>query len=588
MKLSAEPRYAADNSITHSIWRSWARRDLESALVAAQSLQPHQRKASAAQAMYMAMGAFDLSSMQRIEAMLGIPPSQWIKWKFTEAIAQTSPSDAVNYLNNMQPRQYQGYVAGQLGSYLGKTQAQSALSYVELVTSISSRNRFKNAVLNSLAQENPRQYVEQYLQEQHMSSPANQSVDQQTLRTAFAAIARQNIDEAIDLWNQVSTPQVKFSFAQTILLVMGQRDPAKAIEWASQAELQGVASLLDRSINGLSTTNPSATLSALYALPDGSRREKLIAKVIGRLADVDLNLALSEVRQLPEGEARKLANGMIIERWIDSDPEAAVAFAMENSDSLDNRGMNKISRHFSKIPLDSALRLIEAVDSNNSSHWVDMLGYSMIEGKSTQEVEQLLAQSRHFESFPDLQNAVISQMASLRPDDAIQMVESLPPGQAKDRATSNLVRAVASREPQRAALILEGIESQSIRKSAISELILQWSNSDREGASRWIKQLPQDSARDSAIAMLLMNGVNTGSQDVQLINSIGNDYVKQQIVSSNVLRLANQDVENARDFLRSIDLAESEIKRLEQLIDDCSNQNMGQAHRAITCQSGIF
>lgn len=77
------------------------------------------------------------------------------------------------------------------------------------------------------------------------------------------------------------------------------------------------------------------------------------------------------------------------------------------------------------------------------------------------------------------------------PTQQLSWLNSLPPGQTRNRAVQSVMSSLASREPEKAAEIALRFPPSFLREEAIGEVARSWARKDARAALTWTTELPK-------------------------------------------------------------------------------------------------
>ena len=573
---------AIGGNIEWSIWRAWSRSNLEEALLAATQLQPYSRKERAAQEMYFAHGVYNSDETDRIEEMLGIAPSRWARRHYAINLAMQSPGSAIEFVNSVRPETDQRYIASELGAYMGNNYSQSALQYADSLRALSARKTYREAALRAVASASPRIILDRWL-----SDKAGRRGDD-PIDTAFGQLAQNDFESARLYWEQIDDLEMKAKLSRVIVAHIGNEDPIAALEWAREAEAQGLKDVLVSAVAELAKIDPITALDAVQSLPRNKRWANLIGLVIGQLTDLDPQLAVTRIGELGDASTRMIANSHMLMRWAEVDTEAAVAYVVDNQHEIDDHILRQYANAASLLDPDLVIGYLPQLKPNIASQWMNAVVQKLVKDRPYAQVINFIDQYSHLEQYTELQAKLVNHLQYSDQDKAIALTRNMQAGLQRDGALSNLVMGTAETDPREASALLSLIVDENIGNRAVGTLVHTWKREDPSAVRSWIKTLANGRIRDHAIASLSTGRGELQRDDISLINSIKDSKLRQQTLLDKLVSIAGSNQQEAREFATQSELNEEDARRLQQVINDCFHHRAGDPSKYSSCLGRYF
>lgn len=149
--------------IEQVVWHTWARNDLDGALIAAKNQVSLVHQNSAAQSLYAAFGYMGNETTDRIEAVLGIGPSRASRGLFLYQLADRSPAVAIAFINGLERGIEQQEYVSWLAFYVSLSDAKAALAYAKLFAVALDATNYTTIINRLVASDNPRVTIERSL-----------------------------------------------------------------------------------------------------------------------------------------------------------------------------------------------------------------------------------------------------------------------------------------------------------------------------------------------------------------------------------------------------------------------------------------
>jgi hypothetical protein len=553
--------FAGDQSVEASVWRSWARHDLDGALEAARKLVPESRKVAAAQSIYGAYGFLGNDITEYIEQVLGVPPSRWIRTQYIQSLAAESPSKAIEYINELRPLREQANAARNLGAYLGRTKSLQAEAYSRLFVNSQSRSQYDYAMFETLAIIDPALVLDRWLSNPKLQQYAG------SMASALSQLTATDPDRAIEFFNSLENPQFRQIAASSIVNTLARDDPKQALAWARENDRSSGQSTYQQAILLVAEIDADAAMEAINDFPNASQRDSLTASVISSMVRSDPALAVATLEQITEGRGKQQAARQLVMSWVQEDPQAAMTWALESTDQYGTQILQDASSMFIMQDPEAAMRLLPGLDQQTASDWSIRIVQALADKRSPAEAEAFMQQYKNTSAYPRMQAILIPRVAQTDVAKAKQMVDAMVPGDDRDRVYTQLIAQSASRDPQQAIAWLDSITNDQNRASAISSLVSNWGAMDPSGAYRWVTNLPASTSRDQAIMSLVGNSQDFGESQMALINSISNEEMRSQARVYHVTRIARFDRQRAINMIENLEFDAAERARVEQFLN---------------------
>jgi hypothetical protein len=109
----------------------------------------------------------------------------------------------------------------------------------------------------------------------------------------------------------------------------------------------------------------------------------------------------------------------------------------------------------------------------------------------------------------NLANRIAQQLIEDSPAEALQWVESLPEGEVRENALQPVVSEWASRDPAQAAQYISTISDGAQKPRMLSYAVGRWADMDPDAAISFVRQLPPGSEQDQAAAAAIRTEART-------------------------------------------------------------------------------
>ena len=557
--MAAQAPFSAERLIESSIWRTWARRDLDGALEAALGLGSISRRNEAAQVMYGAYGLAENEETRHIEEVLGVPPSSGTKRQYLQSLAADAPYAAIDYLNQL-PVAEQRKAAWSLGDYLGRANPPLAESLVDMINNAQVRAGYEQSVYRALGNSDPAQLLDRWL-----TDPQSQKFSA-GISTAIIQLAQSDFDLAMSYYNSTDNLQVRQALGNSIVQALVTDDPGRALEWAQREDTGGRHSMYQQAIVLISRSDPDTALAAAQAIENPAERASTLSNIIETMANSDPVAAVSALKQLPDGRNKDQAAQRMLMHWVQSDATAATEWAIENSDRFGNHLLASVSSMLVRQNPQAAINILPRLDSQTANKVSLQIVQSLAQHQSLAAAEAFVAGYENSPQYEQMYSTLIPQIARQDPARAIQIASGMSPGKARDNVYSQLVAYSAQTNPQQAIAWMEAIDNPRNRTRAVYALAGTWAQIDPVAANRWVSGLPSGATRDDAIRALVSDTRKFDNSRIDLISSIDDPGKRSQALVGYITQVARRDYAKARALLDSTQLSESDRSRLESML----------------------
>ena len=308
-------------------------------------------------------------------------------------------------------------------------------------------------------------------------------------------------------------------------------------------------------------------MEAINDFPNASQREMLTASVVSSMAQSDPALAVATLEQMADGRGKQQAARQLMMTWVQTDPQAAMTWAIDNTDQYGSQILRDASSMFIARDPESAMRMLPGLDQQTADEWSIQIVQALADQRSPAEAEAFMQQYKNTPAYDKMQAILIPRVAQTDVAMAKQMADAMTPGDERDQVYMQLIAQSSSRNPQQAIAWLDSLTNDQYRASAISSLVANWGATDPGGAYRWVANLPPGASRDQAIMSLAGNSRDPGSSHLALINSIGNKDIRSQARVYHVVRIASFDRQRALKLIESLNFDAAERAQAEQYLN---------------------
>jgi hypothetical protein len=556
LEAVGDERFLGDESLSRSIWRTWARLDFDSALTAVTELTPRSRKESAARAMYWAVGVFGNSKTEQIKAMTGVNPTLWSISQTIEAIARTSVPEAIVKINQLHSVQDQRYVANAVAMLAAAKAPELALSHAYLFKSGGVRDHYRIAVLRTIGSNSPQTVL------QNWSESNYQSKDVQGIYSALTQYAFEDFEQAMSYVDQMPDSKTKTGLIKVLLAVKSRENAIDALSLAQQYEQVGNEGLVNYLVTEMITVSPASALLALEALPDIPNYKLHVARAVGGLAQLDPNKAVAKIQLLSDNELRELANQELVVAWAQIDVNAALSYAL-TQDSIGK----PVGVPLRDVDLDLGMRFLDKFSSPEFSINVYTFAADLAARYSASELVGTLSPYRSNAQFDVIKTSILSTLSTGSDRDAQYFIDTFWADDEKSFAYLSYAQTIAYKNPEVALNMLGKLDNIEDQQSLLQMVISRTSYRDKNAARQMLSRLESAELRDIAVSTLSHRFSPDSKNDIALINSIEEPRVRETAILNMLYASAKTEGMRVVDQARELGLSQKKIDNLKLLVE---------------------
>lgn len=553
--------FAASPDIERTVWTTWARMDLDAALAAAANETGWQRREFVAQTLYSAFGFVEGEDTARVERELGIPPNRIARGRYIRSLAERSPDEAIALVNAMDEDGIDRTMISSMARAVGYRFGHRAAAYGEKLASAEHRELFHEHSARALAELDPEQTIGQLL------GYARSREDHYKLRGALSALAARDLDLVIGYFQNATREQDRREIGSAIVRELGRTDHQRAVDWALANDRGEHRQLVSQALRSAAADDPQMALDAVGRIDHQNRRRNILGNVLGTIAEKDRAFALSYLESIEDRQEQSWAAMSITWQWAREDPEAALAWALDNENIDADSILHRIGDVIVRSDVDAAIRLLPRIEGQAAKRWRYGITEALLSQRSIADAQQFVAQFEGQSDYNDLQARIIGEAGANDADAAMRMIEQMVPGPARDKAYTQLVHRRMQEDPQVAAEWLDRIENDEIRRNATTQVVQQWNRDDPVAAQQWIERMPDSDTRNVAIIAAARSWTEPSPSRNLLIESITDLTKRAEARRNQIQAIARNDWRQAEVALAASSLSSAEKDALRQVID---------------------
>lgn len=561
LALARTDHFNATKSIQQTVWRAWARNDLDDALSAAKTQTSVAHRNSAAQSLFTAFGYMGNQTTERIEAELGIGPNRSSRARYLYQLADKSPAEAIAFINGVERGEEQQAYVSWLAHYVSMQDANSALGYANLFKIASDSERYSAIISSNVARENPQVTIERLLVNRQNTRSSSE------FHSAVRALASTDLESAKQYFEQARSADDRRTIGSAIASELAKSDPVEALAWARTHDTEQVPYLQMSVLTQIAETDPQLALAEALNTPNAQMRSNMVSNVMHHLARNNPREAVVYLDQIQDRQQKIEMGQQLASSWIRYDPEAAIGWILSQDKEMAGDMIQRASYMLVRSNIDAAIQLLPRVDKASQESMRQQIAERLAIDRSADEAQSFIRQFQGQPGYDQLQASLITGVANTDVLMAKQLADQLADGSARDRAYVQVIAKYAETNPTEAARWLNSVSDDGMRGAAAGQLAAQWFAHDPAAAERWVNRLPAGSPRDDAIMHMASKwGVPSVEQE-ELIASIENRDKRGQAKIRLIYNLMRKDPAKARKLLEDDDISAYQRQQVEMAIN---------------------
>jgi hypothetical protein len=559
LQLARDDQLAGLPSLEDTVWRVWARNDLDDALFAAKTQTRLAQQRGAARSLYSAFGYMGNETTDRIEAELGIEPDEQTRARYLFRLADRSPPAAITYINGLERDRKRGQFVSWLAHHLSRGDPHDALQYAGLFEHASEAAQFTRILEGNIAIAEPQTAIEQLL-----AGEVDQRMWGKT-QSAIAELASTDLDAVTRYYEQANSDQHRQILGAAIAAELAKNDPAEALAWARANDRGRMPAFEISALQQIAQTDPQLALNEALASND-TARSMMVTSIVQQAAMRDPMSAIAMLDQIEDKQQRLGVSGELVEAWIRTDANAAVDWILSQDKESSGPLMVRAIHDLANSDIDAAIRLLPKLDGQHQAQARQRIAQMLGETRSIEEVQAFVLQYQGQPDYDRLQATVVASVARNDVLTARQLADQIQDRTLRDSAYMQIVNEHAESNPVEALDWLDRISDATRRNQAMARVAVRWHEQDPLAATQWVANLPQGSGRDDAIVQLAIRWDEPTGQQSALIASIANKDKRAEAKVRQIYAVMRTDPEKARAMLDDGDISAEQRAQVEQNI----------------------
>ena len=559
LALARTDPFKAARSIERTVWRAWARKDLDDALFAAKTQVSEAHQRSAAQGLYAAFGFMGNETTEHIEAELGIGPDRFSRGRYLYQLADKSTAEAIAFINGLERGVEQQEYVSWLANYVSLQDPTAALRYADLFAVASDSKRYRTIINNNIARENPEATIDRLLASVQMQTSGE-------FQSAIRALASTDIDALKMYFEQARSSEARQMIGAAIASQLAEADPLEALTWARANEKQNAPYLQMSVLARIAETDWQFALAEARNMPNTRMRSNVISYVLGHVAKDDPADAVAILDQLEDPKQKLEAGQRLISNWIYQDPDAAIDWILAQDNETARELIQTSAHNLVSLNPDAAIKLLPRLDAKTQLSLRQQIAHELATQRSPGEAQAFIRQFEGQPGYARLQASVIAGVAEADITTAKLLADQLADSDARDRAYVQVIAQHAGNDPAEAARWLNSVNDAGQRGHAAGQLAARWYQIDPAEAVRWVNSLPAGSSRDDAIMRMSFQWRDATAEQDKLIASIKDRGKRSQAKMQQIQRVMQADSARARRLLEDEDIPADKREQIEAMI----------------------
>ena len=558
--LSRDERFAGLASLEDTVWRVWARNDLDDALFAARTQTRFAEQRGAARSLYQAFGYLGNETTARIETELGIEPDRATRARYLYRLADQSPAEAITYINGLARDEERREAISWLAYYLSLGDPNEALRYADLFENAMEGARFTSILEGDILRSEPASAIEEML----AGSVDNRMWGQ--VQQAVVELASTDLDAVLGYYEQARSEQHRHILGAAIVTELAKRDPSAALAWARANDRGRMPVLAMSALQEIAKSDPQRALDEALAMSNFQTRSMLVGNVVQQAAMSDPTVAVALLEQIDDEEQRLAISQGLVQTWVQTDADAALEWILGQDKESSERLMMQAVNGLVHSDVDAAIRLLPKLGDRQQADARRRIVETLSRTRSIDEVQAFVLQYQGQPDYDQLQATAASAVAQYDTALARQLASQIQDRAVRDSAYMQIITQQADWNAAEALGWLEGVADETTRSRAVAQVAVGWYRQDPAAATQWIATMPQGAGRDGAILQLAGAWAEPTAQQTALIDGIGDPEIRSQAKLRQIYAVMRTDPDKARAMLDDEDISDQQRAEVEQMM----------------------
>ncbi len=251
---------------------------------------------------------------------------------------------------------------------------------------------------------------------------------------------------------------------------------------------------------------------------------------------------------------------IIAVEWARQDPAAAMAWA-SGLGSGKGQAMTSVVAEVAKTDPRKAAEMLLSMDSadKGGAYQAVAAQYGALDFGAADAWVGTLPAAEQAEALA----AAIGGLSNTNPELAVQQLQRMEAGEAKDQLIYDITGDLARKDPAVAAAFVKAQDGEDAQRMAMREFMPAWTNTNPAAALTYVNSFPPGPVRDSAAQPYVWsNNTSPPSELVEVARSISGEDERNRAQSVAYMRWMREDAEGAKAAMEASDLSEETKTRI--------------------------
>jgi hypothetical protein len=257
-----------------------------------------------------------------------------------------------------------------------------------------------------------------------------------------------------------------------------------------------------------------AILAAVEKETDPVVREFVIEDFVGTLPIYQIPSAIAELKG--RSDFVREINTQLIRKWAGSDPNAAAAWAQNESPAADRQLLaNSIATVWADQDLSAAIAWVHQLEPEVREGALVKTAYEAVDKDLTQALE-LAREISTDAARNDLVEHIAAEWAAKQPKAIAEWATQIRDDGLRERISVGIAASWAESDPAAAATFaISSIQPGKAQDDAVISVVERWVQSKPAEAAGWVTQFPEGRLRDVAIVEIVKGWSQQNASDTQ-------------------------------------------------------------------------
>jgi hypothetical protein len=209
--------------------------------------------------------------------------------------------------------------------------------------------------------------------------------------SAMRELAAQDIDVALQYFEQVTSPQDKQVIGNFIAQELARTDPTRALTWARDNQSSEYFAHI---LGQIALSDPQLAIEEAKNIQHAERRREAISTISRTLTRSNPALAVEVASQLPNSRERDFTIALVFSGWIQSDADAALTWLTTNTEFDPANILDGVGMRMMMNDIDVAIRVLPHLEGQTSANWKRQIAQQLASQHSIEDAQSFIARYR--------------------------------------------------------------------------------------------------------------------------------------------------------------------------------------------------